>query len=360
MRIFLSADLVGSTEFKTTVGKDRLDSTPHPRWVQEIKQFYVQFPSIYSDKYSAQRPALKLLDEELCPQLWKTIGDEIIFCGRVLNLQHFTGCLMAFLQALEEYGRLLESSAHYLDIKGTAWIACFPYPNTTVPVASGQDAGKLDDLYGEDVEAQADKNPRQFDFLGRDIDVGFRVSKHAAASRLALSGEAAFLLCEAANEKLFMEKFVYSGRDAMKGVMRGKPYPIISIDTERSRKQREIIELERRLTNKIGAEPSTLGEFIRRLFEEEKIELPVLPQRGANPDKTQYPDGYRDFVQLWENATTEVENREKVEESAANANGSDEDRSIAQTIEDQIAKLVAASSKSGSESPSDQQSVTTD
>ena len=343
LRLFMSVDLVGSTEFKTGEGKDRGNTTdPHPRWVQETKRFYVSFPKFLQSHFRDKSPRFGIIENESAPKLWKTIGDEVVFCVRVHNLEHFTACVTSFIRALRDYGRQLENDG-FLDVKGTIWVGAFPAPNTSVMI-SGCDSNsgyntKIDENYCEEYEQAADDEPRNFDFLGRDIDLGFRIAKHARAEDLALSCEAAFLLCEANKAHQFHEKFNFNGRDVLKGVMRGKPYPVVTIDTERNNLKSEIADLESNLSGGGGANVNvnSLSRFLTLLFGVEKIAFPVLPKRGHAIEAM--PSDYNEFVGLWQEEQFEITSREEGEDRSATENSPPAQEG--KTIDEQVNELSA-------------------
>jgi hypothetical protein len=77
----MSVDLVGSTAFKADKRYENAqDGSPYPKWVKPFENFYTDFPRIMREEYKN----ITLKDQrhsENCryPQVWKTIGDEIIF-----------------------------------------------------------------------------------------------------------------------------------------------------------------------------------------------------------------------------------------------------------------------------------------
>ena len=142
IRIFLSVDLVGSTEFKN-LAETREQRGIIPRWAVQIKRFYQTFPDLFHENFGAAAKGIVLDECETPPAIWKTIGDEIVFCGRVYSLEHFSICVSAFVSALERYGLLLEADGLNLDVKGAIWVAGFPAPNITVKVFSFQRFRKL-------------------------------------------------------------------------------------------------------------------------------------------------------------------------------------------------------------------------
>ena len=318
LRLFLSVDLVGSTAYKAGEGNsvdDHLQS-PFPLWVDRIGHFYSEFPRKlgreYEKRADAELPDLR----ETRPHVWKTIGDEIVLCTRLHSSEHMALCIDAFLRTLESYGDSLEKSKISLDVKGAAWVAAFPTPNITVPVADTY-SNWSEEAFGlqtdEDLEAQAEKEPWRFDFLGKDIDAGFRITKHSSAERLALSVELAYLLASACAEGGRSFRFSYSGRDTMKGVVRGRPYPLISIDTERRSSRRAVRALERAMTGERDLDPHMLRSFLAAFIDDEDLIAPVLSGHGRELFVADLPQQYIDFKASWRFDAKEGEQRDIVE-----------------------------------------------
>lgn len=202
LRLFLSVDLAGSTAFKNGPGDSHLEgSGPHQIWLERFRHFYRQFPNLVTQYYKSQAHGIGA-DADAFPRLWKTIGDEILFCCRVTSLAHVAACVTGFLDALDAYGIILDNDGGHMDLKGAGWVAGFPAPNVTVALAGRGDEGAE---YDEDLEAQADLKPERFDFLGNGIDGGFRIAKYAASDRFAASVELMWLLAEAAQRKTLSE-----------------------------------------------------------------------------------------------------------------------------------------------------------
>ena len=65
------------------------------------------------------------------------------------------------------------------------------------------------------------------DFLGPDIDIGFRLGPHVAANVLAVSAELAFILLDHEDSMGLSGRLRIVGYKQLKGVWRGRPYPII-------------------------------------------------------------------------------------------------------------------------------------
>jgi hypothetical protein len=335
-------DLVGSTAFKGGIGETKVNNSVHPMWVDEIGKFYREFPASFRRRFSEQTASPDLsAHSEAVPQIWKTVGDEIIFCCRILCLDHLVCVIQGFTQALEDYGRVLDSRGEHLDVKGTAWIAAFPSPNVTIEIFQG-DVAKTVDLPDEELEQRADAAPHKFDFLGKSIDCGFRLAKFSSADKLILSAELTLALCESANSSGFRFRgdFNYHGREELKGVIAGRPYPIVTVDTQRSALRREVFHLERPIVGLPVVTPVALGTFMRKLMEDEGIEPAILVTTGERLTEEQRPKSYSEFRTIWETNATEAEKRRQSEVEAAAA--PDLEGDVPQEVEAVLQEIVSS------------------
>lgn len=115
----MSVDLVGSTAFKAKYGEPDPSaerSSPNPAWVDQIRHFYRDFPDKVIRNYKKLEKPEGLHEDSGAPKIWKTIGDEIVFCCRLTSLDHLSVCVRSFIQSLEEYGRYLDSVGKILDL----------------------------------------------------------------------------------------------------------------------------------------------------------------------------------------------------------------------------------------------------
>lgn len=193
LRLFLSADLAGSTAYK--------QNTPPDEWQQFFRSFYRQLPARVIHHAEACGAPGDLL------KVWKLIGDEVVFSRLLTGEQEAAQCVRVFRAALEDFREAtLTATKGGLDIKAAGWTAGFPVGNIRVEPMEG---------LGED-------------FVGPGMDIGFRLVKAASPRRMLVSVELAWLLtlpsC-AENLRLFMD----SGLD-LKGVARGLRYPCIWLD----------------------------------------------------------------------------------------------------------------------------------
>lgn len=321
VRLFLSVDLVGSTMFKAGRGGEGTSDT-YPIWVNETRKFYREFPDILASTFrSIVDPRIAKDQLKFAPRLWKTVGDEIIFCCKLTDVGHLAQCVNAFLKSLDTYGRILEP-IRALDVKGTGWVAAFPSPNITVEVAGRTRGAASLDYIDEKFENQADTSPGDFDFLGKDIDSGFRVAQYAAADRFAVSAELALLLCETTKLRVFQHQLVFHGQEPLKGVVSSRPYPIISVDTERSIKRRNVKRHERALTGQAASDPDLLRTYLTAFLDDENMDAPMLPPAGEQLDAGSLPSSYNDFASAWAETVKETTMRSICEQQAAEAEGS--------------------------------------
>ncbi len=201
VRFFMSVDVAGSTFFKSS-----FSGSGEAGWLKHFETFFSAFPIMLTGQVG-----LEFLDEPTLPRLdiWKVMGDEIIFTCRPARPEEIALMLRALFGAMRRY-----EDEYFADLplrlKGTAWIAAFPTPNIEIriPELSSSDAGD-----------------GQVDYIGPDIDLGFRISKFARPSAVVVSVDLLDVLLRAAN-RAQVEYFLI-GREKLKGVLFDRPYPIV-------------------------------------------------------------------------------------------------------------------------------------
>lgn len=204
LKLFLSVDIVGSTSYK-----QRGSQTKSQDWLSFFVSFYSEFSTLLNTEVTRQA------DGKIPPLLvWKLLGDEVIFTVELSRCQHAADYLRAFSAALRAApkGWELKPDRQDLALKGSAWLAGFPVGNSEVPLDSSQYSG---------VDG--------YDYIGPLIDTGFRLKEHSTYRKLIISADLAYLLVSTGASRL---NFFFDGDQPLKGVLRGKPYPIIWIDTE--------------------------------------------------------------------------------------------------------------------------------
>lgn len=144
-------------------------------------------------------------------ELWRVLGDEIIFLVRINDEELLfeevkiiyqilldsirelkNGKLFEKLNYFEKRERELMKLQNVLSLQATAWIALVR--------ESADGSEDTDDSENIFVKYTTPKNYQIFEFLGNDIDAGFRISKQTRASKMVLSFELAYILSRRTDE----------------------------------------------------------------------------------------------------------------------------------------------------------------
>ena len=205
--LFVSYDLVGSTKLKIN----------SPNWPIIFKRFY----SIAEQRHEKDF------------YFWKINGDEILYFVPIFSQEK----LVELIEAVYENTLTIHDSIKKdeLSVKTTSWLG----------VVVDDDNGDGDILEsGENLLISARDNTGSYDFLGPEIDAGFRITKFAHRQKLTLSAPLAriivdFLEVYEAKIKSVKEENKYKyefmdvnkikivGFEKLKGVWRDELYPII-------------------------------------------------------------------------------------------------------------------------------------
>lgn len=195
--VFVSFDLVNSTEYKCN----------NPEWARVFYNFYLLTAEKFTGCFSRSEPIV-----------WKRLGDEILF---YIILRDKTEMYKLLEYVDETLTRIQEFLSQYKSIyvKSSVW---------TAGIAT----------YTEDAENYSNvalspkvyKEYDSLDFIGSDIDTGFRISKYVTKGRIVVSAELAYILnkmecpdgCEDISKYLRIVDY-----EKLKGVWDNKPYPIV-------------------------------------------------------------------------------------------------------------------------------------
>ena len=202
--LFFSFDLVNSTQFK---------SAQPDNWPRVITRFYELVSAELTTRVSSAI-------------VWKYVGDEVLFYKEVIDKEDIHVALpaayAALLATMDVLHKNYPSSRELLAVKGTVWIA------EASPILPSE-ATKTDEK-SRNVIVETGRSPAGLkrDFLGPDIDVGFRISKFALRRRLVVSAELACLLFrERAAHSDIEERLRIVSFQVLKGVWGGRHYPIV-------------------------------------------------------------------------------------------------------------------------------------
>lgn len=203
--LFLSADLINSTQYKHQVNtKDNFDFDNF----SIFRDFYNDFPVEAETNITARLKYDKIANPSQL-KLWKILGDEILFEYELKSLEELPSVLDGFMKTVIEYHNNLKSSRSKIGLKGSAWIATFPIPNVKISTNTGSN--------------------NDYDYLGPSIDVGFRLSKYSTENKFVISLELAYLLCSTKSN--LKEHVMFSSYRILKGVDNNEEYPILWIFT---------------------------------------------------------------------------------------------------------------------------------
>jgi isopentenyldiphosphate isomerase len=211
--LFISFDLVNSTEFKV--------NNP-ANWPLLISSFYDVSISSLNHRISDLK-------------IWKHVGDEVLFFKELTALSDFSELLPRVYQALhnaeETIIRRHRLSGFVFGIKATVWIArCVDLKTGEVGEVSAEykrsnsknlvvelNRGTVD---GRTIGGQ--------DFLGPEIDIGFRVTRFSSRGRVAVSANLALMLYFHRAQFAYVEHGLrIIAFEEMKGVWNSRVYPIV-------------------------------------------------------------------------------------------------------------------------------------
>ncbi|WP_138275770.1 hypothetical protein [Rhodoluna limnophila] len=227
--LFLSADLVGSTSFKQSIDG----------WQKVFLTFYRGLPQ-YVARVNRKMPSERVIDFNL----WKAIGDELIFQVDVQDATHVADAVRIWLEAMHLYeSEVLQENSGQLKLKGGAFIATFPGPDSesTIPISPESEDSDSDVIILNDsaLNSKRDHALFMYDYFGPSIDTGFRILGESSHRFFTLSVEAAWAIADSATDAKrrgdidFVDgthDFVFMGEQPLKGVWDGRSYPLFAID----------------------------------------------------------------------------------------------------------------------------------
>lgn len=208
--LFFSYDIVGSTKYKAM----------HPgSWAGEIKKAFE----------SIKRRVNSELSEAY---IWRVLGDEIIFVlkvsGKRMKVSEETvlsDSVAAIYKVLQSATDEIEGSTRELSLKAATWIG----------IVSDEDHYEKADKIPKEYKNlfykyTIDETRRRkiFEFMGNDIDAGFRIKQFTYSRQLVLSFELAYLINKIiSHEESKNIELIHMGYKPLKGIWNNRPYPII-------------------------------------------------------------------------------------------------------------------------------------
>ncbi|WP_143544456.1 MULTISPECIES: hypothetical protein [unclassified Rhodococcus (in: high G+C Gram-positive bacteria)] len=230
-RLFLSCDLTGSTNFK-----QNLKPNAKAPWQKVFLSFYREFPQAVATaqhELGFSRPQF---------DLWKPVGDELIYTCDVRSERDIYEAVRIWTRAMKDYyeGTLKDDTS--MGTKGGAFVATFPGPDSesTVPRNPTIESSDADVvmLNRQALDGQRDHDQYLYDYFGPSIDTGFRVTSQCDSRYFTLSVEVALAMLsrqltpDLGQEDFTVDDLVLHRTIELKGVWRGREYPIFAIDTQ--------------------------------------------------------------------------------------------------------------------------------
>ncbi len=237
LRLFLSADMIGSTAFK----QNSRGETGPMVWRETVLEFLMDVPEELNE-------ACRALGTPNLPELYKGIGDELVF---VVTLEKDYREAALYIAAFANTLKLFMSDEDRCSVKGAAWLASFPVANMEL------DVEKRITTHSEGKKQEVLVNV--LEYIGPQMDIGFRAAKFSTSMKLAMTLDLALLLITAKLEGYSAAtsmRFCYDGREPLKGVLAERPYPLVSILIEGSE---ELTEL--RLLGTLPRESSSVEDL---------------------------------------------------------------------------------------------------
>lgn len=274
--VFVSFDLVGSTDYKNKEKKV---------WPFVFTQFYEVIKAEMKEKF----PGIKV---------WKYIGDEILFFMLAETFEDIIKIIPETFKVIKSAREHLRSAFPTVPdlpyLKGALWCA----PVMTV------EGSELKDLnLGAERNIAFDvvyENQNSLkDFIGPDIDIGFRIAKYVTKEKLVVSAEIAYLLLKSKASSAILKKLNIVSYENMKGIWDGRYYPIIWYFDDWAR-IKESFEYDERFKSKL-IDQVYLNQFggikdkLPRIFEQlKKIEeidkWPGILKRGKKTARVSSAD----------------------------------------------------------------------
>lgn len=305
LRIFLSVDIVGSTNFKQLLAAKGADdkkatsedaSHPGKKWLFPILEFYDQMTTRFIHEWHALSTAANtglFWAAGDPPQLWKAVGDELIFTKPLKDHKEAFVCVAALLSTVLKFRDVIKTHSRGLDLKCAAWIAGFPVNNAEVVLSSlGKGDDAIDD--GDFIFANLQRLHRTYedsagvrDYIGPSIDTGFRVASLASPRKFVLTADLALMLATvsstmpATSNCLPRLEYYYEGRVPLKGVTNGLPYPIFWVNAA---DKTRLVELEDDLEGREPIRASLVKEYCEHFVEKQEGTHIIRPYIVSDAD----------------------------------------------------------------------------
>lgn len=349
LRVFLSVDIVGSTAIKQAAS-GKVSLSDRDNWQGVIVNFFSDFDSRLRHEWES---SIKNLGDDFehldgsTPIFWKGLGDEALYYVDLKSFDEALFCVASFLKTVNAVRRTIKSKDSRLDLKAAAWLAGFPVNNFEFVVGASIERPHpnhpvWDDDWVSTLNTRLDIangviRDGEVDFVGPQIDLGFRLAAHATPRKMVVSVDLAWLLITAYNRSKdkwtgrfdLTKSFYLEERISLKGVLSGTPYPLVWIDIL---PEEGFHEAEFTALKKEPAHANALEEYCKQFISSMSDKhcwmiLPFIKKEdgsliGTEPEHQQ--DTLAQWQQRWDDACAALEDEGKTYESEAKESNPDE------------------------------------
>lgn len=220
--VFLSFDLANSTAYKNL----------NPFWTDTFRLFR-EYSSKVMKEYFRKKIDSDETENQYCDlkwYVWKNLGDEIIYMfpnPDFTELQKLPDTCCSVLDKIDKsLATPTKNSSVKVSVKATLWLAEIEEKDLSFDKNS-------EPPYSErniNISVQ-DNNHYMIDFLGPDIDTGFRLSHYSNHNKITIDARLAWILFAKGNtdpnSNCILKNAKIVAYKILKGVWNEKPYPII-------------------------------------------------------------------------------------------------------------------------------------
>ncbi|MCK7593075.1 hypothetical protein [Pseudomarimonas salicorniae] len=196
--MFMSADVVGSTSFKVQAQREQSD------WLEAFASLFRELPLVFMGQLAAA-----FIEHDDVPEagVWKVMGDEVILMAVPNSAEVAEGLTVAFCNTVRQCDARI-SERWPLNLRGTCWAASIGRRNRRI---------EIPEMFG------GRDGSTYIDYLGPDVDTGFRLSAHSGHGEVIVSPNLVESLAVRESEAL---QFHDAGSAVLKGVIQGRPFPL--------------------------------------------------------------------------------------------------------------------------------------
>jgi isopentenyldiphosphate isomerase len=207
---FLSFDLVNSTAYKSR----------NTDWKYRMRMFY-----------DAAKNYWRNHEVRFRPHVWKYVGDEILFYSKISSVEELESAIRNSYSGLRNISGIVkgwtDNSSPSMYVKATCWAAGVAYVEpVSVSDLPDDPASPSRNITFRTAIGSGPVQAPVLDFLGPEIDAGFRIAHTSIKNALVVSAELANIVWTKGNRSRGDCLRVVDYRE-LKGVWDSRPYPLI-------------------------------------------------------------------------------------------------------------------------------------